>query len=273
MLDKIYGAEGFPFDSLYKEYLDYGERLKGYICDTAVVLNDAVKRRKRILFEGAQGTLLDVDHGTYPFVTSSNATAGGASTGSGVGPTKIDKVIGVVKAYTTRVGEGPFPTEFPADLMERVRRRGKEFGATTGRPRRCGWFDNVIVSHSVKVNGIGEIVVTKLDVLDDLDSLKICTAYKYKGRLYKDFPSDIEALTNCEAVYETLPGWKKDTTSITSYSGLPKNAKNYLKRIQRLLNTKIVLISVGSERTQTFSKPFGKSSGFRPEQGRGAKGA
>jgi adenylosuccinate synthase len=170
-----------------------------------------------------------------------------------VGPSKIEKVIGVVKAYTTRVGEGPFPTEFKPDLMEKIRQKGKEFGATTGRPRRCGWFDGVVVKHAVMVNGIDEIVVTKLDVLDCLDSIKICTAYKYKGKIYKDFPSDIMALSNCEPVYEELPGWKTDTTGITSYMGLPKNAKNYLKRIQKFLDTRIALISVGSDRKQTFS--------------------
>ena len=253
IFSKIYNVEGYSFDKLHKEYMDYTNRLKKYICDTALVLNDAIKKNKRILFEGAQGTLLDVDHGTYPFVTSSNATAGGAATGTGVGPTKIDKVIGVVKAYTTRVGEGPFPTEFPKDLMEKIRMKGNEFGATTGRPRRCGWFDSIIVKHSVAVNGIDEIVVTKLDVLDCLDSLKICTGYKFEGKLYKSFPSDIKVLNNCEPVYEELPGWKKDTNNITSYSGLPKNAKNYLKRIQKILDTKIVLVSVGSERKQTFS--------------------
>jgi adenylosuccinate synthase len=254
ILTKIYGAEGFDFEPIYEEYTGYAERLKQYISATATLLNDAITRKKRILFEGAQGTLLDVDHGTYPFVTSSNATSGGAATGTGVGPTRIDEVVGVVKAYTTRVGEGPFPTEFPDDLMERIRQRGKEFGATTGRPRRCGWFDSVIVNHSIMVNGIDEIVVTKLDVLDDLDRLKICTAYRYNGKLYRDFPSDIKVLNSCEAVYEELPGWKMDTTRVTSYSRLPKNAKNYLKRIQELLKTKIALISVGSERRQTFSK-------------------
>lgn len=254
ILSKLYNVEGYSFDELYKEYIDYAGRLKPYICNTTLILNDAVGKRKRILFEGAQGTLLDVDHGTYPFVTSSNATAGGASTGTGIGPTKIDKVIGVVKAYTTRVGEGPFPTEFPKDLMDHIRQKGKEFGATTGRPRRCGWFDSVIVKHSVMVNGIDEIVVTKLDVLDNLSSLKICTGYKFEGRIYRDFPSDIKVLTGCTPLYEELPGWMKDTTEITSYSKLPKNAKNYLKRIQGILKTKIVLVSVGSEREQTFSK-------------------
>lgn len=253
VFSKIYNVESYSFDELYEEYSGYAERIKKYICDTTVFLNEAVSKRKRVLFEGAQGTLLDVDHGTYPFVTSSNSTSGGASTGTGVGPNKIDKVIGVVKAYTTRVGEGPFPTEFSDDLMERIRTKGKEFGATTGRPRRCGWFDSIVVKHSVMVNGIDEIVVTKLDVLDDLDKLKICTAYKYDGRVYKDFPSDIEVLNNCEPLYEELPGWKRDTTGITSYSRLPKNAKNYLKRIQKILRAKIVLISVGSERKQTFS--------------------
>ena len=254
ILTKIYGVEGFSFDGLYREYLEYGSMIKKYVANTALLLNDAIRKKKRVLFEGAQGTLLDVDHGTYPFVTSSNSTAGGASTGTGVGPTKIDKVIGVVKAYTTRVGEGPFPTEFPEDLMNRIRQKGKEFGATTGRPRRCGWFDSVIVKHSVMVNGIDEIVVTKLDVLDDLDFLKICTGYKYGGNVHKDFPADIRALDDCEPIYEELPGWKADTTRITSYSRLPKNAKNYLKRIQKILKTRIVLVSVGSDRKQTFSK-------------------
>ena len=254
ILDKIYGVTGFSFDELYKEYSGYAKDIKKYVCNTTVMLNDAIKRKKKVLFEGAQGTLLDVDHGTYPFVTSSNSTAGGASTGTGVGPTKIGKVIGVVKAYTTRVGEGPFPTEFTKDLMEAIRKKGKEFGATTGRPRRCGWFDSVIVKHSVMVNGMDEIVVTKLDVLDDLDAIKICTAYKFEGKVYDEFPSSVRALAGCEPVYEELPGWKKDTTKVTSYLQLPKNAKNYLKRMQALLKTKIVLISVGCDRKQTFSK-------------------
>ena len=254
ILARIYGVPGFSYEELYREYTGYANQIKKYACNTTVLLNDAIKNRKKILFEGAQGTLLDVDHGTYPFVTSSNSTAGGASTGTGVGPTKIDKVIGVVKAYTTRVGEGPFPTEFTKDLMERIRQKGKEFGATTGRPRRCGWFDSVVVKHSVMVNGIDEIVVTKLDVLDDLDSIKICTAYKFEGKTYNDFPTSCRALTGCEPVYEELPGWKEDTTRVTSYLKLPAKAKNYLKRIQNLLKTRIVLISVGCERKQTFSK-------------------
>ncbi|MBN1527082.1 MAG: adenylosuccinate synthase [Candidatus Omnitrophica bacterium] len=253
ILTKIYNADAFDIEKLYREYLDYGEKMRKYVCDTTVLLHDALKRKKSLLFEGAQGTLLDVDHGTYPFVTSSNATSGGAATGTGVGPNRIDKVIGVVKAYTTRVGEGPFPTEFSDDLMDTIRHKGGEFGATTGRPRRCGWFDSVVVRHSVKINGLDELVVTKLDVLDDLDSIKVCTAYRYNGRIYKDFPADVKVLNGCEPVYEQLPGWKADTTCITSYMKLPKNAKRYLKRMQKILGTKIVLISVGSERRQTFS--------------------
>jgi adenylosuccinate synthase len=254
ILTKIYGAEPFAFDGLYAEYLGFGKQIRKYVCNTKLMLNDAIDARKRILFEGAQGTLLDVDYGTYPFVTSSNSTAGGASTGTGVGPGKIDKVIGVAKAYTTRVGEGPFPTEFTKDLMERIRTKGKEFGATTGRPRRCGWFDSVVVRHSILVNGIDEIVITKLDVLDDLDTIKICTSYRFEGKTYTEFPSSAKALAACQPVYEELPGWKADTSKITTYSRLPKNAKDYLKRIQALMKTKITLVSVGSDRKQTFAK-------------------
>ncbi|MBN2453778.1 MAG: adenylosuccinate synthase [Candidatus Omnitrophica bacterium] len=254
ILARIYDAEGFDLNALLKEYADYGRKIKKYISNTKRILNDAVDKGKRVLFEGAQGTLLDVDYGTYPFVTSSNSTAGGASIGSGVGPGRIDKVIGVVKAYTTRVGEGPFPTEFGPDLMKKIRHKGNEFGATTGRPRRCGWFDSVVVRHAIMVNGLDELVVTKLDVLDELDSIKICTGYRFGKTVYDDFPSSIKALTGCQPVYEELPGWNKDTTHVTSYSALPENAKRYLKRMQAVLKTKIVLISVGSDRSQTFSK-------------------
>ncbi len=253
ILTKIYNDPGYDYNRLLKEYLGYGAKMKRYISDTARVLNEAVAAGKRMLFEGAQGALLDVDHGTYPFVTSNNTTSGGACTGTGVGPTKIDKVVGVVKAYTTRVGEGPFPTEFPEGLMKKIREKGREFGATTGRPRRCGWFDALIVRHSVMINGIDEIVVTKLDVLDDLDKIKICTAYRYKGKVYKEFPSSLDALMNCAPLYEELPGWKSDTTKVTRYGKLPKKAKDYLKRLSMLVKARIALISVGSERNQTFT--------------------
>ncbi|HDP16303.1 MAG TPA: adenylosuccinate synthase [Candidatus Omnitrophica bacterium] len=246
------GSSEFDFDEIYKTYVSYGRKIKKYLVNVSLVLNRAIAKNKNILFEGAQGTLLDIDHGTYPYVTSSNSTAGGALTGTGVGPTKIDKVIGVVKAYTTRVGEGPFPAEFKKDLMENIRSKGKEFGATTGRPRRCGWFDAVIVRHAVNVNGLSEIVVTKLDVLDEMKKIKICTGYKYNGEIYKDFPADIDILDNCSPVYEEHDGWMRDTTGARSFRDLPKNAKAYLRRLSGLLDVRIGMVSVGSKRRQAF---------------------
>lgn len=242
----------FDFAGIYKLYLDYGKKIKKYFTNVSLVLNKAISKNKRILFEGAQGTLLDIDHGTYPYVTSSSATAGGALTGAGVGPTTIDKVIGVVKAYTTRVGEGPFPTEFKKDLMEKIRQKGKEFGATTGRPRRCGWFDVVSVRHAVMVNGLSEIAVTKLDVLDEMSKIKICTGYRYKGEIYKNFPSDIDILSHLDPIYEEHKGWMQDTGSVTQFKDLPENGKRYLNRLSKLLNVKIGMVSVGSERSQAF---------------------
>ena len=252
LLEKIYDHEGFSSDELIEKYLKFASEIKKYVCNTSLVLRDAVKKGKLILFEGAQGTLLDIDHGTYPFVTSSNATAGGACTGAGISPVSIDKIIGVVKAYTTRVGEGPMPTVFDDDLMGRIQKKGREFGATTGRPRRCGWFDSVVVRHAALVNGLTEIALTKLDVLDGLDKIKICTAYRYKGRLIKDFPSDIEVFSNCEPVYETVPGWGGNITSCKKYAQLPANAKKYLKRLSELIGAKITIISVGSKRSETI---------------------
>lgn len=253
ILRTLYNFEGFSFDEAYLTYLGYREKIKKYVQDTTLIINEAVRKKKPIIFEGAQGTLLDVDYGTYPYVTSSNATAGGVCTGAGVGPTKIDKVIGVVKAYTTRVGSGPFPTEFSQDLMDNIRKKGAEFGATTGRPRRCGWFDAVLVRYAVMINGISEIAVTKLDVLDELPSIKVCTAYKYKGKTYEHFPNDTEVLENAQPIYEECRGWLADTRRITSFHKLPRNAKLYLKKIKDMLKIKILLVSVGSERKQTFS--------------------
>lgn len=252
LLKKLYGRKGLSFEQIYRQYLNYGQKIKKFSCCGPLLLNKAIKNRKNLLFEGAQGTLLDVDHGTYPYVTSSNATAGGACTGTGVSPDKIDKVIGVVKAYTTRVGEGPFPTEFGPDLMERIRQKGKEFGATTRRPRRCGWFDAIVTSHSCLINGINQIAVTKLDVLDDLAKIKICTAYRYKGKIYKYFPADIKILESCKPIYEEWPGWLEDTSRVTRYRDLPLNARRYLSRLSNLLKTKIILVSIGSGRHQTL---------------------
>ncbi len=254
LLEKIYEHEGFSSEELIGKYLGFANEIKKYVCNTSLVLKDAIEKGKLILFEGAQGTLLDIDHGTYPFVTSSNATAGGACTGAGISPASIDKIIGVVKAYTTRVGEGPLPTIFDKELMDRIQKKGREFGATTGRPRRCGWFDSVVVRHAALVNGLTEIALTKLDVLDGLDEIKICTAYRYKGRLIKDFPSDIEVFSNCEPVYETVPGWDGNITSCKEHGQLPANAKKYLKRLSELIGAKITMISVGSKRSETIIK-------------------
>jgi len=252
ILRNVYGFKGFSYNKLYKQYCGYRKEIRKYIGDTKLIINEALDRKKRVLFEGAQGTLLDVDFGTYPFVTSSNTIAGGACAGTGVGPAKIGEVIGVVKAYTTRVGEGPFPTEFSDKLMRIIRNKGKEFGATTGRPRRCGWFDSLLVRHAVLVNSIEEIVVTKLDVLDDLEKIKVCVGYRYKGRLYKNFPANTEMLFNVKPVYEELPGWMSDTTKVKTYSKLPKNAKKYLSCLANMLGVKIGMVSVGSDRKQIF---------------------
>jgi adenylosuccinate synthase len=248
----LYGFDGFLMDDIFNDYLKYADKLKEYVCDTTQLLNKALKAGDSILFEGAQGTFLDVDYGTYPFVTSSNSTAGGACTGAGIGPSRIDLVLGVVKAYTTRVGEGPFPTEFGPDLMEKIRQKGGEFGATTGRARRCGWFDSVLVKNSVEINGMDEVVITKIDVLDELKTIKICTAYKYKGKLYDHIPGEPDFLKTCEPVYEEHPGWETDTSAVTSYEDLPANARKYLDRIKELIGTNIILVSVGKGRKQTF---------------------
>ncbi|MEE8360099.1 MAG: adenylosuccinate synthase [Candidatus Omnitrophota bacterium] len=254
ILRKIYKHKGFSYKELCERYLGYADIIRNNVTDTALVLSEAVKRGKDILFEGAQGTLLDIDHGTYPFVTSSNAIAGGACAGAGVGPINIDKIIGVVKAYTTRVGEGPFPTEFKKTLMDNIQKKGKEFGATTGRPRRCGWFDNVVARHSAVINGLTEIALTKLDVLDDLKEIKICTSYKYKGKPVGTFPADIEILSGCKPVYESMPGWQSDTTDCKEYADLPANAKRYLERLEELMGVKIAMISVGSKRRETIAR-------------------
>ena len=246
------GLEEMSAEEIFNKYVKYADYLKDYICDTVSLLNEALKKGGSILFEGAQGTFLDVDYGTFPYVTSSNSTAGGACTGGGIGPSRIDRVVGVVKAYTTRVGEGPFPTEFGPDLMEKIRQKGGEFGATTGRARRCGWFDAVLVKNSVLINGIDQVVITKLDVLDELKTIKICTAYKYKGQNYTSILGDPMFLDECEPVYEEHPGWQQDTSKITSYGELPENARKYLDRIKELIGTDIMLVSVGKSRKQTL---------------------
>ncbi len=247
---KVYGEKGFSFQSLYKEYLAYGRKLAPYVCDTAMYLNVAIDEGKSVLFEGAQGTFLDIDFGTYPFVTSSNSIVGGVCAGSGVAPTRIDKTIACVKAYTTRVGEGPFPTEFSSSLKDEIRMKGKEFGATTGRPRRCGWFDSVQVRYSVIINNIDELAIMKLDVLDDLKKIKIGVGYIYKGKVYKDFPMDFEALSQARPVYEEMNGWKTPLKGVREYRQLPRNARAYIERLEALLKVGVKYISIGTKRDE-----------------------
>ena len=252
LLKALYNEPPISYKELLGRYRRYAKRIAPHVVNGARVLREAMTKGKRLLFEGAQGTLLDIDHGTYPYVTSSNATAGGACTGAGVPPTAIDRVIGVVKAYTTRVGEGPFPTEFSSDLMERIRTKGKEFGATTGRPRRCGWFDAVVARHAVCVNGCDSIAVTKLDVLDEMETIQICVGYRGGKRTIREFPSDISLLSRCQPIYESMPGWRAETGEVGCFEELPLPAQRYLKRLEALLGVPICLISTGSKREQAF---------------------
>ncbi len=251
-LKKIHHAPPLSFKKVFAHFKKYRARLLDYATNTPKYLFDATKAGKDILFEGAQGTLLDVDHGTYPFVTSSNATVGGAITGSGISPTFIDRVIGVIKAYTTRVGEGPFPSQFPPKLMKFIQTKGEEFGSTTGRPRRCGWFDAVIARHAVRINGLDEMAVMKLDVLSGLPELKIATAYKVNGKTVQDYPNAIFEFSKAKPVYETMKGWAEDITKAKKWSDLPVNARRYLKRLETLTGTPLKIISVGSQRHQTI---------------------
>jgi len=237
-------------NEIFQEFQDYAIKIKPLVTDTFTMLHDAMDSGKSIIFESAQGTLLDVDLGTYPYCTSSNSTAGGACIGLGIGPNKIDRVVGLVKAYTTRVGEGPFPTEFTQEMSEKIRNRGEEFGATTGRPRRCGWFDAVATRYSSRVNGFTGIAITKLDILNELESIKICVEYKYNGKALAGFPSQIEVLKDCEPVYESMDGWLTDVSEVKNYNDLPKNARKYVERVAELIGVKIDLIGVGARRDQ-----------------------
>lgn len=250
LMKNLYESTGFNARKIFNEYIDYGRKLKKHIADTDIVINNAISKGRNLLLEGAQGTLLDIDHGTYPYVTSSNSIAGGACTGLGVGPTKISKVLGVVKAYTTRVGSGPFPTEITDSIGEDIRTKGGEFGATTGRPRRCGWLDTVILRHAAMINGFSGIAITKLDILDGLDRIKICTAYRYKGRIYKDFPKEMNVFENCIPVYEEVEGWKRSTLGIKEFSKLPAQAQKYIRKIENLVGVKVNIISTGQKREE-----------------------
>lgn len=252
LLKKVYEREELDVEEIIKQYVEFDKAIDKYIKDVPSYLNNAISEGKSILLEGAQGALLDVDHGTYPYVTSSNPTSGGACTGTGIPPTKITNVIGIVKAYTTRVGNGPFPTELLDKDGEELRNIGAEFGATTGRPRRCGWFDAFLVKYSCMINGIDSVAITKLDVLSSFNEIKVCVGYELNGKRIKAFPTDVDRLMKVSPVYETLPGWKEDISSCKNYSDLPDKTKEYLQFIANESGFKISVVSVGPKRKQTF---------------------
>ena len=252
ILEKLYNVPPLDPKEVIEQYLGYAERLRPHVVDTALKIYDAIKRRRNILFEGAQGTLLDLDHGTYPYVTSSNPVAGGACVGTGVGPTMIDRVIGVAKAYTTRVGEGPFPTETDGKIGELLCDRGAEFGTTTGRKRRCGWFDAVIGRYAVRINGMDCLAITKLDVLDELEEIQVCVAYEIDGQRCDDFPSSSRRFAKMRPIYKTLPGWKQSTADCRSLEDLPREALDYLKFLAELMEVPIAIVSLGASRDQTI---------------------
>ena len=251
-VDEAIFKKRFGNEDFYQEYRNYAEALKPYVNDALTIINGSIDKNKKIIFEGAQGTLLDIDHGTYPFVTSSNCTSGGVCTGLGISPKKVQSVMGVCKAYNTRVGNGPFPTEITNAVGQKIQKTGKEFGATTGRQRRVGWFDALIGKYSVMVNGIDSIALTKLDVFTAIDKLRICVAYKHRGNILKKFTTNMKVLQNCEPVYEELDGWWDDITKVRNYDSLPSNAKKYLRRIEELLQAPISIISVGPKRDETI---------------------
>jgi len=252
LLNQVYGTDGFAYAEILAAYSKYAEIIKPYVADVSIIVNEAIVRGQNVLCEGAQGTLLDLDHGTYPYVTSSHPVAGAACLGAGFGPTKINRVVGVAKAYITRVGEGPFPTELKDVLGDHIRTRGHEFGTTTGRPRRCGWFDGVVARYATRINGLDCLAITKLDVLSGLEKVKLCTAYRYRGELITEFPATLKVLAECEPVYEEFPGWAEDISGIRRYADLPANAKNYLARLADLARVPVALISVGPSREQTI---------------------
>ncbi len=254
ILTKVYGAKPLALDEVYKEYCQYGERLAPHICETTIMLNEAVNKGEMVILEGAQGALLDPDFGTYPYTTSSSPLAAGACLGAGLGPTRLDRAVGVYKAYCTRVGGGPMPTELNDEIAELIRERAHEYGTTTGRARRCGWFDAVAAGYSSRVNGLTGAAITRLDILDVLPSLKICVAYELDGKKIDYFPASIAALARCKPIYEELPGWQADTTDIRDYDQLPAAARQYVSRVEELIGCPVNLLSVGPRRKQTIEK-------------------
>ncbi|GIW42075.1 MAG: adenylosuccinate synthetase [Candidatus Binatia bacterium] len=257
-LSSVLGSDALDFETIRERYLRYREKLAGLVTDTSAYLDRVLRQGKRVLFEGAQGTMLDVDHGTYPFVTSSNTVAAAACTGAGVAPGRITTVVGIAKAYTTRVGSGPFPTECRDELGERLRRDGDEYGATTGRPRRCGWFDAVVVRQAVRLNGMTALALTKLDVLTGIDPIRICVAYEHEGRRYEEFPARARVVREMVPVYEEHPGWKEPITGARTLDELPRNARRYIQRLEELTGTRVILVSVGPRREETIllANPF-----------------
>ncbi|KWX79441.1 adenylosuccinate synthetase [Paenibacillus riograndensis] len=251
VITQVYGAEALDVEEVLTKYLGYAEVLRSYVTDTSVVLNEAIDANSRVLFEGAQGVMLDIDQGTYPFVTSSNPSAGGVCIGSGVGPSKIQQVIGVAKSYTTRVGDGPFPTELNDSVGDYIRETGHEYGTVTGRARRVGWFDSVVVRHARRVSGITGLSLNSLDVLSGLETVKICTGYKYRGEVITHYPASLKMLAECEAVYEELPGWSEDITTAKTLADLPVNTRKYVERVSELTGIPISIFSVGRNREQT----------------------
>ena len=249
----LYKDEPVSWEEIYEEYCVYAEKISPFVCDTVDLMAKAIDDNKKILFEGAQGALLDVDFGTYPYTTSSNASAGGVSPGIGVSPKQIHDIIGITKAYATRVGSGPFPTEIDGEQGEHIRKKGGEFGSTTGRPRRCGWFDAVAIRHSVRISGVDSLIVTKLDVLDDQETIRICTGYKNDKKVYHNFPADLDVLENCEPIYEEVSGWMEDTSNVRDVKDLPGKAMDYIRTIEEIIGLKVKMVSVGPERLQIVS--------------------
>lgn len=247
-----YGCEGFDYDQILQEYLGYADQIRKYVTDTDYSVNTYIQQGKKVLFEGAQATMLDLDHGTYPFVTSSNPTAGGACTGAGVGPRKMQNIVGVVKAYTTRVGAGPFPVEQFNEVGEYLRNTGHEFGTVTGRPRRCGWLDTAVVKYAAMLNSLDYLAITRLDILDGLDTIKICTGYKYQDKVLDEYPASLDVLEHVEPIYEVLPGWKTKISDCQSYDELPEAARYYVERISQLVDVPLGIVSVGPNRSQTI---------------------
>ncbi len=251
---EAFGEKPFDFDTIYNEYCGYADKLRPYVCDTGALVSELIAQDKKILFEGAQAAMLDLSHGTYPFVTSSHPTAGAVCVGLGIGPKHIQKVVGVVKAYGTRVGEGPFPTELLDETGNRIREIAHEYGATTGRPRRCGWLDLSVVRYAVQLNGLDCIALTRLDILDTFPEIKVCVGYRYNGEVMKEFPASLKVLGAVEPIYETLPGWMQSTTECKTYDELPENCKKYVERIGEVAGAPVGIVSVGPERDKTITR-------------------